>query len=286
MAIPLRSPDEISDIAQSGALFWSALQRAASQIRPGHTTAQVDDIIAAQLAHIGATPILRGYTQGRSPPFPAIACVSVNEQAVHAVPGPRTLAQGDLVTIDTAAKLQGTRGTWCLDAATSIAIGPPAQPATARATTLIAAANTVLSATIAALKPGTSWATVTEAARHAAARAGVRLLGNYSGHGIGRRLHEAPRLDLGPLPSPIDQRLILRPGMVFTIEPIVIEQVTAQVSQQVKECATNTASPRNQIAEVATAPDGWTVTTTDQAWAAHEERMIALEREGPRLLTR
>ena len=294
MPIPLRSPEEINDIAAAGALFWSALHRAAAKLRPGQTTAHANELIAAELAQINATPILRGYTQGRSPSFPAIACISVNEQAVHAVPGPRILTDGDLVTIDTAAKLQGARGIWCLDAATSVALGTPAH----RATALLLAARAVLDAAIQALQPGAPWATVTDAARRAASREGVRLLGNYSGHGIGRRLHEPPRLDLGPLKNPADERLILRPGMVFTIEPIVIEQtervtkhVTKHVTDRVTEhvtthATTRTADHQHPPAEVTTAPDGWTVSTTDNTWAAHEERMIALERSGPRILTR
>ncbi len=272
MAIPLRSPDEINDIAQAAALFWRAVTGVAGEVRAGMSASEIEQVVAARLGGIGAGLILRGYTQGRTPPFPAAACVSVNEEVVHAVPGGRTLHAGDIVTVDTAATITGERGQWCLDAATTVVVGEAGAQAGlsgvggSRAGMLAGAARAVLTSAIDAAQPGRTWADVAEAARRAATSAGVRLLGGYSGHGIGRRLHEPPRLDLGPNPSPADAELVLRPGMVFTIEPIVIEGGSG-------------------AAGVSVAEDGWTVRTTDGAWAAHEERMVAVERWGSRVLT-
>jgi methionyl aminopeptidase len=282
MAIPLRTPREIGAIANVAASLWRVLVDVSGSVRAGLTTAEVDAMVRAGLQAAGLTPALPGYSQSTSPPYPAASCVSVNEHVVHAVPGPRILNAGDIVTIDIAASAEApsgapsgpfatsdvSHGPWFADAATSVTVGESgAESDGVRARRLCAAARAVSEAAIASAGPGVAWRVVADAARVAANVHKVHLIPRYCGHGIGRRLHEQPRLDLGPSPEAAEELLVLRPGMVLTIEPIVVESQPG-------------VEPR-----VHTLADAWTVATESGLWAAHEERMIAVTRLGVQLLT-
>jgi methionyl aminopeptidase len=260
MAIPLKSPEEIQRMARAGALLWSLLQRAAELARPGITTGQLDAWLHDQIRSAGAVPIMHGYRgqRGEALPFPAAAAICINEEVVHAIPGPRLLRPGDIVTLDCALSLDG----WCADAALTVLLGE-SDP---QRTRLAQAAREVLAAAIEAIRPGRPWSQVAVAAGGTAQQAGFELLGDFAGHGIGRSLHEPPAAAFeSPEHPAAAARLdfILRPGMAFTIEPVLVPGRAGVLALE----------------------DGWTVLTADRAPAAHEERTVAVTRTGVRILT-
>lgn len=260
MGVRLCTLAEIDAIAAGGRLAGLMVADALALCRPGVTTASIGDFVAQRLDDADASAILRGYRgKGDRPPFPASCCVCVGEEVVHAPPGPRVLREGDVVTVDLALALDG----WCADAADSVFVGSP-DPATGR---LPGIARELVAAAIGSCGPGVLWSEVACRVRALAQDRGVRLVARYVGHGIGRALHEAPSLPLTVSQVELWMRecgdLVLRPGMVFTIEPIV----TAGSGMTVE------------------LDDGWTVVTGDRLSAAHAERTVAIRRSGCEVLS-
>lgn len=259
MAIVLKSSDEIDAIARSGAALWKIIHAVSLAARPGMTTHELDQIAEQHLHDAGARPILKGYVSGASPPFPSCSCMSVNEEVVHSIPGPRTLRAGDVLSVDLAASFDG----WCVDAAQTVLM-PGASDSSVR---LSDAARRAVALAIAHVKPGVQWSDVARQVAAEVRAAGLALVRGYDGHGIGRKLHESPRAWLHDArvnaASTDSPDFTLWPGMVFTIEPVL-----AAGSGVVR-----------------TRPDGWTVETVDGSWAAHEERTVAVVADGCRVLT-
>lgn len=255
MPVPLRSPDEIDSIGRTGRLLWSALGQVIDAIRAGQTSREVESRARRALALHGLEPLLEGYRAGASPPFPGVACVCINEEAVHAVPSGRIIRDGDLVTID----LAGRFSDWCADAARSVIVGADSQGHAV----LHDATCKALDAALCRIGPGVRWSEVAAGAATAAEGFGFRLVRGYDGHGIGRDLHEAPRAALAALDTAAPHDFVLRPGMVITIEPVLT----------------------SGSARVVTLDDGWTVVTADRAPSCHEERTVAVVRGGRRVLT-
>jgi methionyl aminopeptidase len=253
MAIPIKTPGEIAAMRSSGRLAWLVVQALAAACRPGVTSRELDELARKIIAEHGLQSLLLGYKSAEGVEYPGAACVCINEEVVHAVPSDRIVRQGDLVTIDVA--IRDASG-WCADAATTIAAGGGE-----RGVRLAALAKSCLDAAIASARPGVRWSDVVAAANARLAGSGCVLLGGYCGHGIGREMHEPPRLCFGAEAAPEDFRL--QPGMVVTLEPIV----------------------RESAAAVVTLDDGWTVVTENRAWAAHEERTVAITRRGCEVLT-
>lgn len=267
MPIHLKSPGEIAAMRRAGEAAWSLIESALARARPGDTTAEVAARLASDIAAIGAEPILQGRSAGAGPPFPACCCICVNEEALHGIPGPRILRDGDVISVDLALRLDG----WCADAASAAIVGRAQPGLSAR----LAAARAVVDAGIATMTPGARWSAVARAAEEAAASAGLRLAAGYAGHGIGRDLHEPPAAPLwhpwtGPEAVRV-QDFALRPGMVLTIEPVLILGGRS-----------GSGSDRPELVEL---DDGFTVVTGDRAPACHEERTVAVTREGPVVLT-
>ena len=273
MAIPLKSPRDIDAMRRAGAVLWGVLSDAAASARPGTTTRALDALIAGRIRSAGAEPVMRAAG------FPGAASITLNEEVVHAPPGPRILRGGDIATIDASLRLDG----WCVDAATTVRVGTAWHSGVLK---LQLAATEALSAAIAVIAPGRRWSEVAEAAAGVARRATCSLVVEYAGHGIGRNLHEPPaapfhwdsggdgsqpvalpvppiRPDSGGHPPPARQDFILRPGMVLTIEPVLV-----------------LGRP-----EVLGLDDAWTVVTADRSAAAHEERTVAVTRGGALVLT-
>ncbi len=277
MPVPIRSPADIASLRVAARIVWQAVSEAIAAVRPGVITADLDRLIGAAFARAGAEPLLRGHRSGDGAPFPACASICVNEEVVHGVPGPRILREGDIVTIDTAARLAG----WCADTARSMVVGGPGVEAHG---VLPQAAIACLDAGLSAMQPGRRWSEVSRAVADEAARGGVVLATAYAGHGIGRDLHEPPQAWLGRGPrsqviasggptgpdGSTGQDLVLRPGMVLTLEPIVMEG----------RGTGNGAGP-----ELLVLDDGWTVLASDRRRACHEERTVAITRGGPEVLT-
>lgn len=261
MAIPIRSPREIDAIAQAARALDEILGRVQASCVVGNTTGQLDTLAAELIDRAGARPLFKGVpSPGRGRPFPGVSCISINDQVVHAVPSERAVREGDLVTIDIGLSLGG----WCADMARSVQAGSCA-PDVMRLANAVAKAADLAEAMAG---PGVRWSKLANAMRRIASEANLSVVPGYIGHGIGRALHEPPRLPLlttrgGDLEG-TDEDVTLRPGMVFTIEPTFA-----------------LGSPR-----VRTLDDAWTVVTDDGAPACHEERMLAVTATGVKVLGR
>ncbi|GAC1381050.1 MAG: type I methionyl aminopeptidase [Acidimicrobiales bacterium] len=217
--------------------------------RPGATTADLDRAARGVLAKRGARSNFLGY--GR-PPFPAVICASVNDEVVHGIPGTRVLEEGDIVSIDCGAIVQGWHG----DAAITVPVGNVA-PAAQR---LIEVTERSLTAGIAALVDGGRLHDVGAAVQRVVEGAGLGVVRDYVGHAIGTAMHESPEV---PNYWPGTPGPRLRVGHVFAVEPMV-----------------TAGSPDTVLDD-----DGWTVKTADGGLAAHSEHTIAITAHGPEILT-
>lgn len=272
MALLIKSPAEIDAMRPGARLAWSLLGEALAWCVSGVTTGEIDARLAEHVARAGGHAELRGFRESPdAPAFPGCCCVCVNEEAAHGIPGPRILRAGDVVTIDLALRLGG----WCADAARATVVEDVAVQSHGHAThhghatQLVQAARAATAAAAAAMHPGARWSVAAVRAEQVARDAGVRVATGLSGHGIGRRLHEPPEAPFGiptGLRTPPVQDFILRPGMVLTVEPVLV-------------------SPGDGPPTLLGLDDGFTVVTGDRARACHEEIMVAVTRDGPEVLT-
>lgn len=269
MAVAIKSPDQIRAIAQLGRALDEVLRHACLLAQPGTRTRDLARELGALARARGVTPMLLGYTRSGAPhhAFPADACINVNEEVTHAVPSARLLREGDVITIDCAVRAddgEGAAHALCIDAATTHVVTAHAGDLRrhGRGTRMAHAARAALDAAIDCCHPGTHWSTVAARVQSAARDCGVCILPDFRGHGVGAALHEPPTLSFGH--DAASSELVLRPGMVLCLEPVVCEASTAPA------CIT--------------LDDGWTVVTHDRSWSAFEEACIAITRDAPRVL--
>jgi len=244
----VRRPDELRLMREAGrvvAEMHDVIRRAA---RPGVTTGQLDLLARQVLDHRGARSNFLGYHG-----YPAVICASVNDELVHGIPGERVLDDGDLISIDCGAIVEGWHG----DAAFSMQVGTP----TSDVQRLIDAADRALAAAIAAMVAGGHLGDIGAAVDAVVTAAGYGSPREYCGHGIGRAMHEEPDVEnrgrVGRGPE-------LVPGAVLAIEPMLI------------------ASGRDDVVEL---DDGWTVVTADASLAAHTEHTVCVTDHGPEIFT-
>jgi methionyl aminopeptidase len=240
-------PDQLAGLRRVGRLVRETLEALRRAVRPGVTTGTLDALAAEVFAARG----------GRSGPiltynYPGSICISVGDEVVHGIPGPRQLRSGDIVTLDVAAELDGYHA----DAAITV----PVETVSAGAEKIMAAARASLAAGIRAAQPGATLRDVGVAVERTTRDCGFAIIPELTGHGIGRAMHEAPTVYNWPAPG---TDLVLTPGMVFTIEPMIAA-----------------GSPR-----VVLDPDGWTVRTADRGLSSHEEHTIMVADGGPVVLT-
>ncbi|MFG0244024.1 MAG: type I methionyl aminopeptidase [Phycisphaerales bacterium JB054] len=252
----LRSPRDVRRIEQAARVAWLAAREAVRAARAGMTTAELDGIVRSVISRHGGRPAFEHLeSDDASAPFRGAACICVNEQALHAPPGERVLAGGDLVTVDVGVVLGG----WYGDVAESGIVPGGLSSAAA----LLRAARATVAAGVRACGPGVRWSEVARAVRSAAARHDLTVLTGFTGHGVGRRLHEPPTAGYETRPGGADD-FVLLPGMVLTIEPILA----------------------GFPGKVQIEPDGWTVSTADGSPACHVERMVHVTRTGRSVLGR
>jgi methionyl aminopeptidase len=254
MAIAYRSRTEIEGIRRAARTVMEILALLRDAVHAGVTTGELDALARAELARRGATSNFAGYTPIKGvPPFPGVICASVNEEVVHGIPGPRVLAQGDIVALDFGAVLDGWHG----DSAITVAVGQVA-PAVDR---LLAVTQEALRRGVAAAQPGKRVFDISRAIQSYVEGEGYSLVRGWGGHGIGRSMHEDPSVPNVVEPGQPDP--LLRPGMVMCIEPMV-------------------SAGRPRVRE---RNDRWTVVTADGSLAAHFEHMVAITADGPEVLT-
>ncbi len=252
----LKSPRELALMREAGKVVAEALRLCREMCRPGVRTIEIDRTVEALYARHGALPLFKGYP-GPNPkaPFPASTCISINEQVVHGIPGPREIRDGDLVKLDTACKLNG----WCADAAITVMVGD-VRPERRR---LVETAERVLAIAGEEMAKRRWWSEVAGAMQRHAEAAGYSMVEQYVGHGIGRIMHENPQV---PNYVSRDMRKFdfrLEPGLVLAVEPMV----------------------NMGKADTRVLADQWTVVTRDGLPSVHVEHTLALTREGVLVIT-
>ena len=253
----LRSPREIRKMRTAGLVVWQAHQAAAALLAPDVTTEEINQAYRDTFLQYEATPLFLGYgARDGVPAFPAETCISINEEVVHGIPGPRKIKEGDIVSLDTGCKIAG----WCGDAAVTHAIGQ----IDAQSEKLLEVTLGVLNYSIELMSTKTKWSEICKLMESYVLDQGLFVVEEMVGHGIGKELHEAPQAsnyfnDLIMQTQDFD----LKPGVVIAVEPMV-----------------NIGTK-----ELVTLDDGWTVVTETGQNSAHFEHTIAITKDGPVRLT-
>jgi methionyl aminopeptidase len=245
--VSIKSDKDLTNLRTIGRIVRKALDHMAAAVRAGITTAELNQIGSRVLAAEGARsapPMIYGY--------PADVCISVNEEAIHGIPGPRVLAEGDLLKLDLVAEKNG----YYADAAVTVPVGA-ASPA---ATALIRAAESAFREGAKAARAGSQVYEIGRAVEREVKKRGFSVLRELCGHGVGRTIHEEPNIPNYHEPR---SRARLTDGLVITIEPII--------------------SAGNGACSLQA--DNWTISTNDRTLAAHYEHTIVITRGAPVLLT-
>jgi len=253
--IVLRSSEEIEKMRRAGRLVSEVLDMVVRTAAAGVTTLGLDELAEKMIRDGGALPAFKGYQPDfiRCGPFPATLCTSLNDVVVHGIPDDRPLEEGDLLSVDTGVVLDGYYG----DAAVSVIIGC-ADPDVQR---LVDVTRTALESAIGECRPGNRLSEVSHAVQELAEGAGFSVVRRFVGHGIGTEMHEDPAVPNFGEPG---NGPVLKPGMVFAIEPMV-----------------NAGG-----FEVEASPDRWPVHTKDGSLSAHFEHTVAITEGEPDVLTR
>lgn len=252
--IELKTETEVAALREAGRVVAHALAAVRERADVGVSLRELDEVAASVISDAGAKPSFLHYHPSWAPfPYPAVICASVNDAVVHGIPTDYRLADGDLVSIDCGAHLDG----WCGDSAISFVVGR-ADPAD---TELIDVTRRALSAGIAAAQVGSKIGDIAYAVSVVGRGAGYGLMADHGGHGVGRAMHEEPSVPNEGRPG---RGIRLRPGLVIAIEPMFI---------------------RGGRDAYRTDPDGWTQRTADGSRAAHVEHTIAITENGPLILT-
>ncbi|GHI02893.1 methionine aminopeptidase [Streptomyces cellostaticus] len=252
--VELKTDTSIDAMHRAGQVVGRALTAVRQAADVGVSLLELDEVAREVLREAGASSPFLGYRPSFAPtPFPAVICASVNDAIVHGIPTQYRLRDGDLVSIDCGATLDG----WAGDSAISFTVGR-AHPADLR---LIDTAERALAAGIEAAVVGNRIGDIAHAVGRVCRTAGYGIPSGFGGHGVGRRMHEDPEVPNEGRPG---RGLALRHGMVLAIEPMLI------------------AGGKDGYYED---DDGWTLRTSDSSRAAHAEHTVAITENGPRILT-
>jgi methionyl aminopeptidase len=252
--VEYKTPGETDAMREAGQVVARILAAVRDQAVPGVRLAELDAAARDVLAEARATSPFLGYQPSPAQsPYPAVICASVNDAALHDIPGRYRLADGDLLSVDCGATLDG----WAADAAVSVQVGRRR----AADTRLISAATRALRAGIAAAVPGGRLGDISAAIGAVGRAAGYGVCPDFGGHGIGRAMHEDPHIPNTGRPG---RGLRLVPGLVIAIEPWFLAGGTDDYKID---------------------SNGWTVRSTDGSRAAHVEHTVAVTEDGPAVLT-
>ena len=245
-----KSPEEIDKMRKAGRIVAGTIDRVLATVRPGVTTAQLDEVAEAYILEQRATPSFKWY-RGT---FPASICTSLNDEIVHGIPSTkRVVREGDVLSLDFGAIWDGFHA----DSAITVIVGDASSP---EAEKLVRVTEEALEAGISQIRPGGRLSDIGAAVQQVAEGAGFSVVREYVGHGIGRSMHEDPQIanygDPGRGP-------VLKPGLVVAVEPMV-----------------NVGGWETRVLA-----DDWTVVTEDGSLSAHFEHTIAVTEEGHEVLT-
>lgn len=245
--ISLKSPREIEAMRRAGRITAQARALAGSMVAPGVTTLEIDKAVRRFIESQGAKPSFLGYSG-----FPGSACISVNEEVIHGIPGPRVLKEGDIVSIDVGAFIGGFHG----DCAATYACGQISD----EAKKLIEVTQQSFWEGIKFARPGQRVSDISHAVQQYVESHGCSVVRDFIGHGVGAKLHEAPEV---PNFGPAGRGPRLLPGMTIAVEPMV-----------------NAGDWRVKVLK-----DGWTTVSLDGSLTAHYENTILITEDGPEVLT-
>lgn len=245
--ISVKSDKEIETMKKAGRITAGALKHAGETITPGMTTYELDKIIHRYIVSHGAQPSFLGYGG-----FPGSACISVNDEVIHGIPGPRKLIEGDIVSVDVGAYIDGFHG----DSCKTFAVGKISEEAEA----LLKSTEESLYLAISMAKPGVRLGDIGYAIQKYNEDNGYSVVRQFVGHGVGKDLHEDPEV---PNYGKQGRGVRLTEGMVIAIEPMI-----------------NMGTEKIYVM-----PDEWTVRTKDGKLSAHFEHTIAITNDGAVILT-
>jgi methionyl aminopeptidase len=245
-----KSAQELDQMARAGTIVAETLSLLGEHVRPGTTTAELNDVADEFIRSQGGVPTFLGY---RGPyPYPASICTSPNEVVVHGIPGEYALREGDVLSVDVGVTLDG----YVADSAYTFPVGE----ITSEAERLLEVGKAALEAGIQQAKAGGKLTDISHAVQRATEVAGFSVVRSLVGHGVGRDMHEDPQIPNYGEPG---RGPTLAPGMTLAIEPMI------------------TAGRH----EVVVRDDKWTIATADGSLSAHFEHTVAVTEEGPRILT-
>jgi methionyl aminopeptidase len=246
--IVCRSAAELRRLRDANQLVGRVLEQLRQAVVPGVTTAELDALAEREIRAAGAVPAFKGYKG-----YPASICASVNEQVVHGIPSSRALKEGDIISIDLGAKLDGFYG----DSAVTVPVGK----ISTKAVDLLRVTEESLWKAIEAVRPGARVSDVGHAVQAHVERFGFSVVREFVGHGIGAELHEEPQIPNYGEPGRGPR---LAEGMVLAIEPMV-----------------NAGSAGVKVLQ-----DGWTAVTEDRSLSAHFEHTVAVTSDGVEVLSK
>lgn len=257
MAITLRSRREIDLIRKAGVVVNNVLSKLQELVEPGISTGWLDKVAMQMTNEAGALALFKGV---RSPsartPFPGVICASINEELVHGIPSDKArLKEGDILSIDYGVKLNG----YCADSAITIAVGSISEDKSR----LLDATKHILDIAISGATPGLKWSQIAGEMQKYAEDMGFSVVKDFVGHGIGKEMHEDPKVPNFVNDELLKDDILLREGMVLAVEPMV-----------------NASS-----SEVKTLKNGWTVVTKDNKCSAHFEHTIVIVKDGCEVMT-
>lgn len=250
--ITRKSPRALEAMRAAGRVLSAAMRAVEKKVAPGVTTAELDRVGEDLIRSRHGEALFKGYRVGQLE-FPATICTSVNDEVVHGIPGDRALEEGDILSVDCGVRLRG----YCADAAVTLAVGSIDE----EAQRLIDVCKEALRAGIGAVRERAALSAVSRAVQQCAESQGCSVVREYTGHGIGRSMHEDPKVP--NFVSDEVPEVVLRKGMTICIEPMV-----------------NLGGP-----EVRVLDNGWTVVTADGSLSAHWEHTVAVAPDGADILT-
>lgn len=257
MAITLKSRREIELMKQAGVVVAAVLSKLKKIAVPSVTTAELNRVAEKMTAEYGAEPLFKGVKSSYARfPFPSAICSSVNEQVVHGIPSESVrLKEGDVLSVDFGVRLNG----YCADAAFTVGIGKISDVNKH----LIEVTQKALDIAVENVTPGIRWSSIAGEMQDAAEKAGFSVVRDFVGHGIGRKMHEDPKVPNFVSDELLKDDIILAEGMVLAVEPMI----------------------NAGTYDVRMLKDGWTVVTKDGRYSAHFEHTIAVSKNGCEVLT-
>jgi methionyl aminopeptidase len=251
--IPIKTRADVKKMREAARHVAEILLELRGIVRPDITTAELERHASKAIEQRGLTSSFLGYRPNGLPAYPAVTCISVNDEIVHGIPGGRVLEEGDIVSIDFGVAVAGFHG----DSAVTVPVGN----VSAEVQKLMGVTREALDLAIEVMRPGTRLSDIGHAVQRRVEAEGYSVVRDFAGHGIGTAMHEPPWI---PNYGARGRGPRLVPGMVFAIEPMV-----------------NAGGPDVEILE-----DEWTAVTADGSASAHFEHTILITEEGPEVLTR